>query len=202
MKKFIVKTAVITLITVFALFVVFVTAMTVIAPRAMSDFFYGIGNEGVSAWYMELSYQKTDSSDDLVKLVQRSVEAEDYKRVKKYAKAITEREDFKEICEKNTDKNGKLPYDIYLYSNYAVALYKTGAEKTQIFAVADNSVANGYAYGNAYQVLLYRAVADKNGAFLAELKTKYDEMTFEDPSFIEDKGFLNDEIQKGENNNG
>lgn len=197
MKKFIVKTAVITLITIFAVFVILITAMTVCAPRTMSDMFYDLGSESLSAWYMELSYQKTDSPEDLEKLIFRSSEAKDFKRLQKYCEKLSEREDFDEIC----NKNGEY-YKNYVYGKYVKALCENGAEYDKIFAVADKTVTGGYADDNAYHGLIMSEACGEDLQFLTALNNKLGEMDFDSELFMQDKTTLSeviDRLQKGEN---
>ena len=53
MKKLILKTALITFACILAVLLVLVTAMTMLAPRTMSEFFDGLGGERVRRLRMD-----------------------------------------------------------------------------------------------------------------------------------------------------
>ncbi len=187
MKRFAIKTAVITLISVFAALMLFFIGVTVCYPRTMADLFYDVGNETLSTLYTELSYQKTDSTEDLKKLIYRSDEACDYERLEKYCKILTERQDFSDICA--GEKEG---YKNYVFGKYVIAMYKNGESAENIFAVADKTLDDGYTEQNAYRSLLYGAGISGNTEIINSLKSKFAEMNYDNDLFNDDNTYLQD----------
>lgn len=185
MKRFAIKTAVITLISVFAALMLLFIGVTVCSPRTMANLFYDVGNGTLSSWYTELSYQKTGSTEDLKKLILRADEVEDYERLEKYCEVLTEREDFSSICD--AEKEG---YKNYVFGKYVIAMYKNDKTADEIFIVADKTLDGGYVDDNAYRSLLYGAGIAGDLDFIRSLNDKFSDMDCTDELFIEDKTFL------------
>ena len=183
MKKFIVKTALITLITVFVVSMIAIIGISVLSPRTMASFSFNVGNEKVGVWYTELSYQKTGNVDDLKNVIYRSADIEDYKKVEKYATILTEREDFAEICAKDGDA---------FYNKLVLAMYKNGKTADEIFVVADKTLVNGYTETNAYRGFIYGGYVSGDSEFISALKVKFNSFDYSSAIFTSDKTYLED----------
>lgn len=176
MKKLIIKTVLITLLSVFAVLLVLVTGMTILAPKTMSNVFYSMGNKHTALWYAELQYQKFGNYGDLENVVVLSNECSDYKRTAKYSKKLIENSNFTTLCaEKDASGNYGMSYFNYIHGNLAVALYKTGVASTEIFVVASETVKTSYTPFNAYTFLIYDDLGQTQ-EFWLELKNKLTEM--------------------------
>lgn len=182
MKNFIVKTALITLASVIATALVSFTVLTVYSPRTVANLAYSLGSERVALWYEELTFQKSDKVSDLKTLFERSAEFKNNEYLVKYSKMLIEHDEFDAVCAADDEKNyneangNNIKYKNFVYGNYAVALYKTGASHTEIFAVADVTVEDEYSKHNAYQSLIYGSGATEDKAFLTAIKEKLSEL--------------------------
>ena len=174
MKKLILKTALITLASVLGAIILLVTALSLFAPKTMSNYFYGMGNEKLSVWYMEKAYNKSGDIADLESLIFKANECADHSRVVKYSAIFVNREDFKEFAENNETGVG-MTYLELVYGNYALSLYYTGASVGEIFAVADQTVNENYTEYNAYSSLVY-GYSETDLEFLTALKTRLQEL--------------------------
>ena len=177
MKKLILKTALITLASVLGAIILLVTALSLFAPKTMSNYFYGMGNEKLSVWYMEKAYNKSGDIADLESLIFKANESADHNRVVKYSAIFVNREDFKEFAESQETGAG-MSYIELVYGNYALSLYYTGANDSDIFAVADKTVEEDYTAYNAYSSLVY-GCSETDLGFLNALKTRLEELKIE-----------------------
>lgn len=173
MGKVILKTALATLGSLLAALLILSAALTMFTPRTMSQVFDLLGGEKVSLWYMELSYQKTDTADDLTALFMKSVSVKDNVRAGKYGKVLAQREDFAKICETQDKQSAgssleKIPFENYVYGNTAAAVYfVTGAEDAVSYAAEHTPAA--YPSFNALQSLIYLDGAENDGELLVLL---------------------------------
>lgn len=191
MKKLILKTALITFACILAVLLVLVTAMTMLAPRTMSEFFDGLGGERASLWYMELSWRKFGDTDDLTELFAKSADAEDYERVEKYGRELSGREDFARICVSQDAGGAEIAFYDYVCGNTAEAIFKNGDAAGAVeFAAAHTD--DGYPPYNALQTLLYADGAKNDGALLASLKTALEKLSETGGAELQaDLGYLN-----------
>ncbi len=181
MKKLIIKTSIITVLSVLVAAILLVTTLCIFAPKTVSDYFYSVGNGNLSVSYMEKAYNKNKSADNLEELIFKANENEDYSRVVKYSEIFINREDFTSYANNKPSVAGQMTYEEYVYGNYVIALYNTGATKEVIFAVADKTVESEYSEYSAYSSLIYgvditdveflTVLSDK----LLDLKTNYPE---------------------------
>ena len=171
MKKLIIKTSIITVLSVLVATILLVTTLCIFAPKTVSDYFYGVGNGNLSVRYMEKAYNKNQTAENLEELIFKANENEDYSRVVKYSEIFINREDFVAFINAKPSNSGQMTYEEYFYGNYVIALYETGAENEVIFAVADKTVESNYSEYSAYSSLVYGCSATDT-AFLSALKDK------------------------------
>ena len=166
MGKVILKTALVTLGSLLAAALILVAALTMFTPRTMSMVFDELGGERISLWYIELSYQKSGSAEDLTDLFVKSVSAGDDGRTAKYGKELGEREDFAAICEED------LPFETsfasYVYGNTAAAIRAAEGAAAAVAYAAEKTPAD-YPPDNPFQILLYSEAAESDAELLALL---------------------------------
>ena len=120
MNKLIIKTAVATLVSILAAGIIALTVLTCFYPKTLADFNYKLGNDKLSVYYSELNYKKTGELEDLEELIYKINNLDEYEKCVTYSQKILEDEGFLEFSK---DKEG---YKLYVVSEYAVALTKTG----------------------------------------------------------------------------
>lgn len=174
MGKVILKTALVTLGSLLAAALILVAALTMFTPRTMSMVFDELGGERISLWYIELSYQKSGSTEDLTDLFVKSVSAGDDGRTAKYGKELGEREDFAAICEEEDGRvqDQDLPFETsfasYVYGNTAAAIRAAEGAAAAVAYAAEKTPAD-YPPDNPFQILLYSEGAESDAELLALL---------------------------------
>ena len=195
MKKTVIKTAVITLISLIALSAVLITSLTVLAPRTLAGFFRNAGNVKMSSFYSELSYQKSGSEEDLTDAFSDFIALKNYDKIKKYGKDLSERSDFDEICERHKSASSLLKYKDYVLGNLAISMYETKENLQSIFEVCRKTTVISYQKNNAFESLLYGSSIDKSVEDLTTLKDELDALSEEYPtssSLVKDIEYIND----------
>lgn len=157
MTKFVLKTVSITLLTIVISFFYVLSTLIVFAPSTAGKVFNVIGSEKAVTICCEREYRKNSSNINLYKLIQQSINTDDYERVESYVYAITHSSNYKKfedeinsLSRKNVPNN-KIAYvydvDSYLTGAYVEALYNQGkkAQARQEFQFSDLN-RNGYPY--------------------------------------------------------
>lgn len=132
MKKTIIKTALITLL---SLILVVVSAFGVSAlffPSALGDVFDKLGNYDASVRYYEKAYLKSDDTGDLYNLVAKLSDS-DGARVEKYCSELLRKSDFADFCKIRDEKEpSSVNTKQFVSGKYVVALYRNGKLSTAI----------------------------------------------------------------------
>ena len=122
MKKTIIKTVIITLVSIILAASLAVGIILAVSPKTIGKVFTKCGNYDAAAKLYESQYKKTESVSDLVELVRASIVAEDYELTSVYGEKLTI--DYKENLMYDFDS----VYDDY--NNYSTATveayYKLG----------------------------------------------------------------------------
>ena len=155
MNKLIVKTALITLGCVMLFCVLLYGVFALFFPVLLAGFLEDLGREDLAVPYYELEYERTNDPSSLVVLCLRIDQSEDSVRANKYLTALTERDDFMDICNaltSETDKNS-ISYYEFFYGKLVIACQKTlGVEKATERALL--GVSNGYKNSNPFYISL------------------------------------------------
>ena len=104
-------------------------------PLSLSTWFYSLGSENVSVYYMEKSYEKTNDYKQLYSLINLSIKTNDYERVEKYYEKFIENENYNSFVLKidasnlsnnvsNLVKSTMYSEDNYLKNRYVKSLVK------------------------------------------------------------------------------
>lgn len=104
-------------------------------PLSLSNWFYSLGSENVSVYYMEKSYEKTNDYKQLYSLINLSIKTNDYERVEKYYEEFSKNENYNTFVLKvdasnlsnnvsNLVKSTMYSEDNYLKNRYIKAVVK------------------------------------------------------------------------------
>ncbi len=120
MKKLVIKTTLITLISTICALIITFGALCLFAPATVAGFFDGVGNYSASVFFYERQYEKSGDINDLDKLLVKVYGAKDYALSEKYSKMLIEHKHFDEFCQSkpaSTVSNVE-----YYYGCYALSL--------------------------------------------------------------------------------
>ena len=169
LKKLVVKTIIITLVSVLGAFAITVGALCLFSPATCASFFDGVGNYSASVFFYEKHYDKTGDINVLDTLYIKSYEAEDYVRAEKYLFTLISHEGFDSLCADNASPDSLTDKEYY-YSSYALVLAKNGKESQAIFTCETFVSENGYTKYNPFRALVDEYKAD--ATLSATLKNK------------------------------
>ena len=114
MKKLVIKTALITVVSIIGAVIIAFGAFAMFAPKSVASFFDGVGGYSASVFFYERQYEKTGDFSDLVVLVDKIDDYTDPDTAKKYLKIFIEHQEFENYCAgKNATKYLSLA-DYYL----------------------------------------------------------------------------------------
>lgn len=172
MGKLAVKTALITFASVIVAAAVFIGVCFAFFPGATSDSAYSLGLYDLSVSMAERQYNSDKTSGSLKKLTERAIFSDNYEAVFKYAKIFLDSEDFKEIAEKQDEKDGLTATDTDKYagfvaSGYAECLFKRGDETVAVRAAEEYS--RKYGAVSSYSFLVIEAYDSKNGELASSI---------------------------------
>lgn len=153
MKKLVVKTIIITLVSVLGAFAITVGALCLFSPATCASFFDGVGNYSASVFFYEKHYDKTGDITVLDTLYIKSYQAEDYERAEKYLFTLISHDDFESHCDESADSE-TLSDKEYYYSSYALVLAKNGNESQAISTSETFVNGNGYTKYNPFRALV------------------------------------------------
>ncbi len=119
MKKAIVKSITITLILILLFTTIFSVVLCVFFPQTVSNLSFKVGNYDTAVTYSEKAYQKNQTAEYLVDLVEKSIVAKNYTITSTYAGLLLASEDFRN----NVLPNKQSGYLNYLATSYVKSLY-------------------------------------------------------------------------------
>lgn len=174
MKTSVIKTAIITILIMAILLFISFFGLYFFAPSIVSDLAYNVGANEFSVKISEKAYNQNNSKENLEKLVERSIEFENYSLSSKYLEILLNSSYY-------DDEDAT--YDYHLKSNFVYALYFDGQK--------DKAISNAFTYtkeytaeNNCVKVIIFLAYLDKDEDTLTKIKSGLKELT------------ANDEIEK------
>lgn len=166
MKKTIIKTVIITLVSIIFAASLAVGITLAVSPKTIGKVFTKCGNYDTAAKLYESQYKKTESVSDLIELVSMSIAADNDEMIAKYGDKLTVNYKGNMIL---------MTSDVERFDNYSKATveayYKLG-KKEDCVRVAFLS-SGAYTEGNALYYL-FRLCENKEDKDLAEEIYKYD----------------------------
>lgn len=161
MKKTVIKTALITLISLVALFVLTFFSLFFFFPKALEPLASDFGLDRLALTLSVREYEKTGGLDDLSRVLARAGRVGDDGVVVAYTPKMTDDADFLTHVEGRTVSVGTrtLDYKSYVIGNYLLALYRTGEKQETLLKAASYFTAfyTGYTAYNPYDVLAKNA---------------------------------------------
>lgn len=158
MNKLILKTASVTVVVLLVACLLTYGALAIFSPLTLSDFYFEAGLSDTSLKYAVRAYEKDDSTENLVKVIDRAIEVDDKNIVAEYCEKLFERDSF-------MDK-GKLTF---YKSKYCIALYKSGKSDVALEKAVEFS--RGYLIGNPLEGLAVNAIESRDVNFLQLIKS-------------------------------
>lgn len=129
MKKIIIRTAVITLCGVLAFIALLYGALTLFAPKALANFWGGLGSDNLAKTFSEKQYEKTEDISDLYNLIVVLDAEEDAEKVVLYTEKLLNEQGFKEFCSQNDVSGAKISTVQYVSVKYVYSLVSLNQQK-------------------------------------------------------------------------
>ena len=98
MKKLVIKTAVITIVSLLGAVIVAFGAFAMFAPGSVAEFFDGVGSYSTSVFFYERQFEKSADFEDLALLVNKIDDEKDAERADKYLLLFINHEEFNSYC--------------------------------------------------------------------------------------------------------
>ena len=192
-KNNILKPILFTFLAMLFLLVATFSIMHFFFPLKLSNWFYSVGVEKASVYYLEKSYEKTDDYEQLYSLVNLSIKTNDYVRVEKYYEEFSNDSRYATFVLKidasnltqnvsNLVKSTIYSEDNYLKNRYVKALVKQGkVDKAYIYACANSPLSvqttsvGIYAYTYLFEEGVDLSKLENLQSFAAELQTYFND---------------------------
>lgn len=166
-KNNILKPILFTFLAMLFLLIATFSVMHFFFPLKLSNWFYSMGAENASVYYLERSYEKTQDYEQLYSLVNLSIKTNNYEKVEKYYEQFSADSRYSTFVLKidasnltqnvsNLVKSTMYSEDNYLKTRYVKALVKLGkVDKAYAYACANSplSVSQDYVGIYAYTYL-------------------------------------------------
>lgn len=147
MKKLVLKTTLFTLLAVLCTLAVLFGIFTLFFPKNIASVADQMGNYGVSVFYYEKAYEKSNSVNDLYQLVLKLDEEADCEKTSKYANELLCRSDFSVV-----ENQGSPSTREYVSAKYAKSAFLKG-DVTSAISFCENYVLTyGYSEYNPFTV--------------------------------------------------
>ena len=162
MKKLVIKTVFITVISILIGCFAIMSAFCIFKPRVIAKIFDNLGNYNASQYFYQQQYTKTGEIKDLFEIIDNAYEVQDNIALRKGLGQLIADDEFNAYC---VDKNGlvlsgNMKTEEYYASWYAEMLYVTGDfgfavdfSKTYVLK-DDGSVKMGYTKFNPFRALV------------------------------------------------
>ncbi len=147
MKKLVLKTTLFTLLAVLCTLAILFGIFTLFFPKNIASVADQMGNYGVSVFYYEKAYAKSNSVKDLYELVLKLDEETDSEKTSKYANELLNRDDFNEV-ERTSSPTTKE----YVSAKYAMSTFLKGDVNSATDFCENYVLAYGYSEYNPFTV--------------------------------------------------
>lgn len=160
-KNLIIKTAIITFSCVALFLSVGYICLATFAPAAVADFFADMGDDDVALFYREKAYNSNRCQNNLEKVTDAAINAENDEKIIKYAGELLQYADKAYYTAE---------YYAYVSGAYSVALYKSGDKAHALEKAEELSVE--YGDYNAIEQLIAFSVQKNDNDFLSSVLHK------------------------------
>lgn len=156
MGKLILKTASVTLAAIIGVFGALYAAFAIFSPKVLAGAYDKLGNYGLSVYYYESQYKKTEELNDLYTLCVKLDENSDAKKAEEYLSTLVHGDGYVDFCkEQDAPSSAKVSTRQYVEGKYVVCVYNNGGLSAAT-ARATELVRQGAGYSdyNVFSVLL------------------------------------------------
>ncbi len=175
MKKLIIKTAVITLISIIGAASIVLGALMIFAPGTSAKMFDGFGMDKAAFKFYENQYEKSENIKDLAVIIDKIDEKETPTKAEDYCLEFIEHEGYSDYIEKYGAKNfgSKTKAHEFYYGKLVIARVKL-AKTQDAFDDAYDFFRKfgGYTEGNPYRTIVYEMGDSLTESDLTKLKTQ------------------------------
>lgn len=162
MKKLVIKTVFITVISILIACIAVMSAFCIFKPRVIAQMFDNFGKYEATRYFYQKQYEKTGEIDDLLMLIDNAYEVQDNVTLRNSLGQLIVDDEFKAYCTKQNSTIGpsSMKTEEYYASWYAEMLYLTGdfnyaiAFSNSYVLKNDGSVDMGYTKFNPFRTLV------------------------------------------------
>lgn len=170
MKKLVIKTVVIVLAVIVCALAITFGVLCSTNPKAIAKGFESLGNYSASKYFYEMQYDRTESVNDLLVLIDNAYGENDKMGLQNYLGELISHKNFNKFC---NDKNAILPQNSmkteeYYSSFYATILFENGKFDNALRFCSSYVNTMGYTAFNPFSEI----INSKLNVFTAEQKTQ------------------------------
>ncbi len=162
MKKLVIKTTFITIISILAVCIIVMSAICAFKPRTIGKMFENLGNYEASQYFYQRQYEKTQEIDDLILLIDNAYEKQDSQKLVVFVRALINSKDFYAYCQSKNSKlaPNQMTTEEYYFGVYVELLLSEGKfdkaiKSAKAYVVKDDgSLELGYTKFNPVRVLV------------------------------------------------
>ncbi|MBR2070178.1 MAG: hypothetical protein IJ981_02000, partial [Clostridia bacterium] len=193
MKDYLIKVGLKTLVFLLAITIILSSVLMLFVPAYASDVCYNLGLKDLSARLEVNAYIKSEDLNDLAKLFDRAVDAENYEITYKFGKELFNHKDIDEYSLFRA-KYGSLDYKSYVLGNYAIATANLYGVNSAVDLLEENT--GTYSRTCAYSYLVSH-VCEKTNKFkkddatllLNSLESRFADCSEEEKVFVSSDGY-------------
>ena len=175
MGKYVVKTAVITVLCLLGALIITFFALFLFSPKTLGNAFNATGNKSAAAFFYSRQYEKSGSSSDLAVLIDLYDAKTDSGKVYAYSVELAGKPDFAAFCEeKDAGKTAGVTTSEFYYAKYAISAYYEKGIDACVEICTESVAISGYTGFNAFRYV--SAAVELNDADKAGMRDKIDEL--------------------------
>ena len=155
MGKYVVKTAVITVLCIIGALIVIFFALFLFSPKTLGNAFSATGNKSAAAFFYSRQYEKSGSCSDLAVLIDVYDQKTDAGKVYGYCAELTGKPDFDAFCEENdAGRRAGITTAEYYYAKCAISAYYEKGIDTCVSVCTESVDLSGYTAFNAFRYVI------------------------------------------------
>ena len=191
MGKYVVKTAVITVLCIIGVLILTFFALFLFSPKTLGNAFNTTGNKSAAAFFYYRQYEKTGSLSDLAILIDVYDQKTDVGKVYGYCAELTGKPDFAAFCEeKDAGRRAGITTAEYYYAKYAISAYYEMGIDTCVQVCTDGVALSGYTAFNAFRYVI--SAVELTATDKTTMRDKIDELITTSLSETEKTYAIND----------
>ncbi len=172
MKKLVLKTTIITLVSIALCLLIAFSVLAIGFPSVIAKGADKIGAKKTAVRFYERQYEKTDKIDDLYVLCFSAFNAQDYKTAEEYFTALNDKEGFESFCQDRDEERNSNILSLDVCNGALVrATFETEGLQTALELSVSLVAKWGYAEYSPFLFLLESYGKKLNATQLAQIKT-------------------------------